>query len=135
MLYMLLSCYTITIVKPLLPFISDFIGHVFFYTQHMATVHYENGNYHVHYETAKVAKEENDSKSPVPSSKKDNSTNEHVLTAINHFAFSIEIKAAEYALKATPSITAGTSKDNYPPPRVLIDFLLPDYVFVYNLLS
>lgn len=118
LLYILLSCYTITIVKPVLPYISDFISHVFFYTQHMATVHYENGNYHVHYETAKAVKEESDNKGPLPSSKKDNSTNEHLLTAIHPFAFNSEIKAAEYAIKADPSIIAGTAQNNYPPPRV-----------------
>ena len=52
LLYLLLFAYTTIICKPLLPALADGIAHVFWYSNHMATVHVENGHYHVHHENA-----------------------------------------------------------------------------------
>jgi hypothetical protein len=58
LLYLLLFSYTTIICKPVLPALSDAIAHVFWYSEHMATVHYEHGKYHVHYEYQQAAKNE-----------------------------------------------------------------------------
>ncbi len=118
LLSVLLMCYAAVMFKPVLPYISDFIGHVFFYTQHMATVHYENGNYLVHYETAKDVKEEKSDKSPISSSKKDNAGNEHIIIiALKYPTFSTTFTAKGYTSTTTPALLSGTFKNNYPPPR------------------
>ena len=119
LLSILLMCYTVVMLKPVLPFMADFIGHVFFYTQHMATVHYENGAYHVHYETAKDVKEEKSDKSTSSAAKKDNSSNEYIITATKQQpAFIATLKDASYALTATPSLASSIAQNNYPPPRL-----------------
>ncbi len=42
--------FALVMLKPVMPYISDTVAHVFWYSQHMATVHYEDGKYHVHKE-------------------------------------------------------------------------------------
>ena len=115
-LHIVLLSYTVFMLKPVLPYVSDCINHVFFYAQHMATVHYENGKYHVHYETAKDAKEETSDKTS-SSSKKDNTANEHVLIALREHDLG-NYKDVDYILLPTPSLINGTLKNNYPPPRI-----------------
>ena len=117
LLSVLLMCYAAVMFRPVLPYISDFIGHVFFYTQHMATVHYENGNYHVHYETAKDVKEEKSDKLPASSSKKDTAATEHISTVSKQDNFYIAYSNIKYTSAITPSLISGISKNNYPPPR------------------
>jgi hypothetical protein len=118
LLSILLMCYAVVMFKPVLPFISDFIGHVFFYTQHMATVHYENGNYHVHYETAKDVKEEKSDKLPSSSSSKNDTTStEHILSVCKQDNFFAAYSNIKYSSSIIPSLISGISKNNYPPPR------------------
>jgi hypothetical protein len=76
-LYIILFSYSMVMLKPVSPYISDAVEHIFNYTQHMATVHYENGKMHVHKEIVNNAKEDHPAKE-MPASKKENSTNDHI---------------------------------------------------------
>lgn len=67
--------------KPLLPYVRDGIAHIFFYAQHMATVHYENGKLHVHKEVMDNAKQEASQKE-LPSAKKENATGDHTCSPL-----------------------------------------------------
>ena len=58
LLYLLLFSYITIICKPVLPALSDAVAHIFWYSEHMATVHYEHGKYHVHYEYQQAVKNE-----------------------------------------------------------------------------
>ena len=58
LLYLLLFSYTVIICRPVLPSVADAMAHIFWYSAHMATVHYEHGKYHVHYEYRQAAKKE-----------------------------------------------------------------------------
>ena len=118
LLHIILLSYAVVIFKPVLPYITNFAGHVFFYSHHMATVHYENGQYHLHYEVAKDSKEEKSDKETVPSLKKDNSSNEHTISAFTKYNFFISDLLNKYSLSSTPAIVSGSVKNNYPPPRV-----------------
>jgi len=53
----LLCVYVLALVRPLAPAVNDFLGHHFWKTEHLSTVHYENGKYHLHIELAKNANE------------------------------------------------------------------------------
>lgn len=117
LLYILLFCYTVVTFKPVLPFMSDFVGHAFFYAHHMATVHYENGKYHVHYEVIKDVKEESTDKTPGPASKKDNSANEHFVTESRQTGFVIALPAIKYHTAEAPGISSIDLNNDYPPPR------------------
>jgi len=54
----LLFCYSMALIRPITPVIGDVIAHTFWRAQHMATVHFENGKYHVHYALQAAAKED-----------------------------------------------------------------------------
>ncbi len=56
LLYLLLFSYSAIVLKPVFPTIADTVAHIFWYSEHMATVHYEHGKYHVHYEYEQAAK-------------------------------------------------------------------------------
>lgn len=54
-LYLLLAVYAFALVRPILPVVTDVVAHTFFKMQHIATVHVENGKYHVHIELEKAS--------------------------------------------------------------------------------
>lgn len=54
-IYLFLSVYAFALIRPISPVVNDFVAHTFFKMQHMATVHYENGTFHVHKELRKAA--------------------------------------------------------------------------------
>lgn len=54
---LLLFCYAVVLIRPAIPCISDFIAHTCWEAEHLATVHFENGKYHVHLEMQKTEKE------------------------------------------------------------------------------
>jgi len=53
LLYLLLFTYSASILKPAMPYLSDTIAHTFYHSEHIKTVHFENGKYHVHHELVK----------------------------------------------------------------------------------
>jgi hypothetical protein len=46
-------------LRPLAVMVQDAIAHTFFRLQHTATVHYENGHYHLHKELNDISKDDN----------------------------------------------------------------------------
>lgn len=67
LVYLMLMLYVFGLIKPALPLMKDALAHTFFKTQHMATVHYEKGRYHLHLELAQDA-QSNDSNPAAPTS-------------------------------------------------------------------
>ena len=102
-------------LKPALPYVSDLIGHVFFYTQHMATVHYENGKYHVHKEVTDNAKKDASQKE-LPSSKKENSANDHTFLPQKETTAVILLNTV-YQFPPAASLIYNYLPGEYPPPR------------------
>jgi hypothetical protein len=118
LLHIILMSYAVVVFKPVLPFINDFIGHVFFLSKHMATVHVENGKYHVHYETAKDAKEEKSDKNAA-ASKKDNSANDQIVIIPKLLTpYAAIIIGKKYFAVSSSTTLSGISNLNYPPPRI-----------------
>ena len=60
--YLLLFVFSILLLKPAMPYVTDVLAHSFSYANHMATIHFENGKYHVHKEAVDVAKNSNQEK-------------------------------------------------------------------------
>ncbi|MGZ4033872.1 MAG: hypothetical protein ACXVP4_03330 [Bacteroidia bacterium] len=61
--YTFLYIYAFGLIKPIMPIVNDVIAHTFYKMEHLATVHFENGKYHVHAELATEAgKQNNDAK-------------------------------------------------------------------------
>ena len=105
-------------IKPALPYVSDFIGHIVFYKQHMATVHFENGEYHVHKEVVKDIKEENSNKNSLPEKKKSNSTYEFTVIVSKAFVQPSSLDGIAYSLCIQQNKSSPFIAYNYPPPRV-----------------
>jgi hypothetical protein len=59
----LLLCYALVLFKPVLPVLADAFAHVFMEERHMATVHFENGRYHLHLEVKAASENLPDQKS------------------------------------------------------------------------
>ncbi len=53
--YLFLMVYTTVMLKPLVPYVSDMVAHVFWNYEHISTVHFEHGKYHTHYESLQAA--------------------------------------------------------------------------------
>ena len=115
-LYIVLLSYTVVILKPALPYVSDFIGHVFFYAQHMATVHIENGKMHIHKEIMDNAKKAASQKE-LPSSKKENSANDHISLQQKESIPGSGLKKL-FQLPAASTLLYNYLPGDYPPPRV-----------------
>lgn len=53
--YYLLLIYLVAICQPIIPWVQDVVAHTFFESEHIATVHHQNGKHHVDYELRKLA--------------------------------------------------------------------------------
>jgi len=114
-LYILLFSYSTIMLKPVTPYFSDLAAHIFSYSEHMATVHFENGKLHVHKEIVDNAKK-TDPQKEAPSSKKENSANDHL-------GFSPNNDQPEFTKIPVPKASYSSSlhynylQADFPPPR------------------
>ena len=102
-------------LKPVSPYISDAVAHIFYYTQHMATVHYENGKYHVHKELVDDTKQSNSEKE-APASKKENSANDHIAIQQKQTVPFLPVNIS-YQFSAASKLINNYLAGEYPPPR------------------
>jgi hypothetical protein len=82
LVYLLVFVYAFTILRPLSPLLNDFIAHTFWKMEHLATVHFENGTYHLHAELTEAANKE-EPKAPATSHSNTKSVElltDHILT-------------------------------------------------------
>lgn len=101
-----------------MPYVNDFFCHVFFYAKHIATAHTENGSFHVHFEAAKNASEENNKEGNMPSSsKEDNSITEYCLFSNNDEPFFGDYTHRCYMPVTNDAAVPGNTGKHYPPPR------------------
>lgn len=114
-LYIILFSYSMVMLKPVSPYISDAVSHVFYYTQHMATVHYENGKYHVHKEIVDNEKKNSPAKE-TSASKKQNSANDHITLLQKQTAQVLPVNTA-YQIRLASVLPHNYLAGDYPPPR------------------
>jgi hypothetical protein len=114
-LYLLLLTYSTNLLKPVLPYVADTFSHIFWYSKHMATVHYENGNYHVHMEALNAAKKTDSPNSSNPG-KTETTFSEHIITRIEYIFHPVDIVPSYFTL-VSPNLSDRFSVGDYPPPR------------------
>ena len=102
-------------LKPVSPYIADAFDHAFNYTQHMATIHYENGKYHVHKELVVNAKKDNPAKE-TSNSKKENSANDHIVVQQKQTPQFL-LPAISYQFSSASGLLNNYLAGDYPPPR------------------
>jgi hypothetical protein len=117
LLHIILFSYAIVMFKPAFPYLNDVIAHALFYHQHMATVHFENGKYHVHKEVVKNVTEENSNKNSLPEKKKNSSSYEYISTLNKSLLPVASLSSSLYAVHQQQHNIFPYLAYNYPPPR------------------
>ncbi len=115
-LYIMLFSYAVIIIKPVVPYVADAVAHVFYYSQHMATIHYENGKLHVHKEVIDQNKQ-SQKQAETPASKKDNSITDHINITDKNTVNTV-VNSSEYSLSLAASIPKQYLQGDFPPPRI-----------------
>lgn len=114
LLYLLIFSYSTMLLKPVLPAISDKIAHIFWYSEHMATVHYAHGQYHVHMEYTDAAKKGYPEKNN--SAKEDESINIH-LPFIHDYTFTVYPSVQNKFISFSSSLADNDMSCLYQPPK------------------
>lgn len=116
-IYLLLSFYVFAQLKPVVVIIEDTLAHTFWKMQHMATVHYENGHYHIHSELSDISeKESKNTQQKAPSSEKVNETDSQNIHELN-FNFYPNSILIPVMFDRTQDILSGFGRINSPPPQ------------------
>lgn len=101
--YYLLLLYTVAFLKPALPVIKDFLAHSFTLNNHIETIHYQNGKYHVHKEIVEnIANDKQDRNTA--DSKYSEPVSIHIISdVIQHFRFQLITKHNyNYSIQTLP---------------------------------
>ena len=113
--YYLLLIYITAVCKPVLPLVNDLLAHTFWKTEHIITVHRENGKDHLHHELKKVSDQNNeDANSPAPKSAE--SVSVHILLQ-NNYDFSYSATSEHKHLTSSYSLLSTFLELNTPPPK------------------
>ena len=113
-IYLFIFSYTVIILKPVLPTISDIVAHIFWYSEHMATVHYENGKYHVHNDYIQAAKKDYPEKNNTL--KEDDLINIH-LPVGQQYNFRVYILLQNKFNIFSTMLASSYASCHYPPPK------------------
>ena len=117
-IYLILFVYAAAQLKPLTAVINDALAHTFWKVQHMATVHFENGHYHLHNELKKISEEDKSSSTDkVPSNEKSNETNSNQIVHELNFDFEITSVLIPEIITPNKNSVSGFTKINSPPPK------------------
>ncbi|MBC7886924.1 MAG: hypothetical protein H7Z13_03485 [Ferruginibacter sp.] len=118
--YLLIFIYATIMIKPVMPSIADGFAHLLNYREHKATVHVENGKYHVHYEYIEAAK--NNSKENAPYNnilKKADSSGEHLMFSTQPH-FSLLADPQGYLNSTVRYLPAISLQEDFRPPIALV---------------
>lgn len=120
-IYTLLFFYVLVQLRPLLPVLQDVVAHTFFKMQHMATIHFENGSYHLHTDLKTINDDEkaNNKTTEKSSSEKLNETNnQQLLTQIN-FNFKTNSSLIPTKITSVLDVCSGFIQLPYLPPKTV----------------
>ena len=116
-IYIILTVYVFAQIKPLAVIVEDVLAHTFWKVQHMATVHFENGRYHVHAELGDISEKENkNTQQKAPSSEKINENTAQNIHELN-YNFQIQSILIPVSFHQTQDVLAGFKTINSPPPK------------------
>ncbi len=113
--YLLLVSYAIILLKPVLPYVTDFIAHAFYKYEHIATVHKENGKTHLHYELQKASEESGTDKTNLPI-KAATEVSPHVFTNMLYSFAVVKISQQHFPINTLFSPSIAMAGD-FPPPK------------------
>ena len=118
---LLIAVYSCMPLKPILPFARDFVAHTFNEFDHVATVHFENGKYHVHAEVKKEVA--SDTKPEAPVNETNLKTDLHcapdLIVACSEQSIFDHKTSEKIAVHSRAFFNGRSVSPNYPPPQVL----------------
>jgi len=117
--YTLLVFYLAVQLRPLTAVVQDVLAHTFFKKQHMATIHFENGRYHLHTELGYIADEESGTKEKSPSPLKSNEDLSNQIITELRFSFSNDHVSLPSFYNPHQAVTAGFTGITFPPPKIV----------------
>ena len=113
--YTFLCIYSFALLKPIMPVVDDVIAHTFYKMQHLATVHFENGKYHVHTELANDASQQKGNSKGFPSGVYETLANHITDTDVFEFNTYSTIRSANILYKAEHPVAVFIKKESPPP--------------------
>lgn len=117
-IYILLFFYVAVQLKPLTVVVQDVLAHTFFKASHMATIHFENGQYHLHAELKDISEKNNSTPSEkAPSSQKTNDSVSSHTTPEFIFQLNKQVLLSQYLTGATNALPGAFLKISSPPPK------------------
>ena len=102
--------------------VEDVVEHTFFKVQHMATVHYENGHYHLHNELKTINEQDtyvNKASQKSSSSQKVNESISDQLVTDLYFNFYTNSLLIPEFNTSVLDVASGFTKINSPPPKTV----------------
>lgn len=115
-IYIFLFVYAFIQLKPLTAVVKDVIAHTFFKVQHMASVHYENGRYHLHTELDSIHKTDTEPAATNPVGEKSGENTAPQLCSEFNFHLAALSTLCQFATKQAPSLLKGFSGSVSHPP-------------------
>ncbi|MCW3076027.1 MAG: hypothetical protein JWO32_636 [Bacteroidetes bacterium] len=117
-IYLLLLLYVAVQLKPITAVFEDVLAHTFYKAQHMATIHFENGKYHLHTDLKEIAEQDGSSPSEkVPSNIKTNDTVSSHTTPEFIFQLNKQALAFQYLKGRSTTLPSAFLKISNPPPQ------------------
>ena len=114
--YILLFAYSTMMLMPVLPYVSNKIAHTFWLYEHISTVHYEQGQYHTHFQSIEISKKTaNEKNGELP--KYAVSNNEHFI-AVFDYNFTFNTLPQKACFVYHQGIASSFLQHDYPPPKV-----------------
>jgi hypothetical protein len=113
--YLLLFTFSTMLLKPAMPYVTDVLAHSFWYANHMSTVHFENGKYHIHKEAIDIAKKTNQEKNTTLL-KSFYSQDIFLATSCTYLPFLVADKSIHFA-SHTSQLNTIYSGCDFPPPK------------------
>jgi hypothetical protein len=118
LVYILLFFYVSAQLKPLTYVLKDVVAHTFFKMQHLASVHYEKGHYHLHTEIETLTKkEESQQPSKTNSEKKQDKTWPEIKTDFDS-DLTLNILQLPTFFRSNKPLSAGYRSSCFHPPTL-----------------
>ena len=114
--YLVLFSYTIIILKPVIPVVSDSVAHIFWKLEHISTVHSHGGDDHVHQEIMKTEAQDQKDKTTVPF-RYEVSVNSHLIAKIS-YDFSLVPEIQIHNISSLFYHPQAFLEQDDPPPEV-----------------
>jgi hypothetical protein len=119
--YVLLLFYCSIPLRPLLVLLTDAIAHTVNKMEHLATVHYENGHYHLHQELKAMDESETQQKNPshkTAASKYVDTDSEQLFTTLK-LTFPNPSEKIRGFIQIESTLPSGFTQIPYNPPKIV----------------